>query len=154
LHRAEHRQEKTFQTRARFKSKIEQLAIAFNDWHRLSLPFLDPAKSRDDYWAAFLAELEKVRVPTGEGALKRALENVANLSASDLPKIPGYRDAPESWRRVLALHRELSVASKAYTYFLSYRDAAKAVPGMSQQTAHNITLALVRLYAVQDRARG
>jgi len=128
--------------------EIDELAIAFNEWHRLSLRFLDPAKSRDHYWAAFVAELGKVLVPTGEGALKKALENL-NLSASDLPAIPRYAEAPESWRRLTALHRELSAANGGNTYFLAYRDAAKAVPGISHQQAHNITLALVRLGVVE-----
>jgi hypothetical protein len=39
----------------------------FNEWYRVSHAFLDPKKTRDDYLAAFLAELGKVRVPTGEG---------------------------------------------------------------------------------------
>jgi hypothetical protein len=86
-----------------------ELILMFNEWHRLSEPFLDPAKTRDDYLAAFLAELQKVRVPTGEGeTLTKALEHVSTLSVSALPLIPGMADAPESFRRVAALHRELS----------------------------------------------
>src|SRR5262249_10410932 len=57
-----------------------ELMVAFDAWHRLSQPFLDPAKTHDDYWIAFLAELEKVRVPTGEGALAKALDNISKLS--------------------------------------------------------------------------
>src|SRR5262245_56842438 len=83
---------------------------AFNEWHRLSQPFLDTAKTRDDYLAAFLAELGKVRVPTGEGdTLNKARENVSKLPPSELPIIPGMPGAPESWRRLTALHGELSL---------------------------------------------
>ena len=39
-------------------SNIE-LMLAFNEWYRLSQPFLDPEKTRDDYLAAFLAALGK-----------------------------------------------------------------------------------------------
>jgi len=50
-----------------------------------------------------------VRVPTGEGdTLNKALEAVLKLSLSQLPMIPDYADAPESWRRIAALHHELS----------------------------------------------
>jgi hypothetical protein len=122
----------------------------FNDWYRLSHEFLDHEKTRDDYLAAFLAELGKVRVPTGEGeAITKALELVQRLSASELPVIPGLADAPESWRKVAALHRELSRQSGNKTYFLSCRDAAKASPGLSHQTAYNINLALAQLGVVK-----
>jgi hypothetical protein len=44
-----------------------ELMLTFDEWYRLSQPFLDAAKTREDYLAAFLAEFGKVRVPTGEG---------------------------------------------------------------------------------------
>ena len=123
---------------------------AFNEWHRLSQRFLDPAKTRDDYLAEFVAGLRKVRVPTGEGdTLNKALEAVGKLSASELPVVPGIPDAHESWRRVLALHREMSRLCGGKTYFLSCRDTAKAFLGLSYQTAHNINLALERLGVIK-----
>jgi len=121
---------------------------AFNEWHRLSQRFLDPAKTRDDYLAEFVAGLRKVRVPTGEGdTLNKALAAVSTRTNSKLPVIPGLPDAAESWRRLLALHWELSSRSthKNKTYFLSYRDAAKAHNGLSHQLAYDITLAFDRL---------
>src|SRR5262249_14620692 len=64
--------------------EIADLMVAFTEWYRLSQPFLDTAKSRDDYLAAFLAELPKVRVPTGEGdTLNKALEAVRKLSPNE-----------------------------------------------------------------------
>ena len=130
---------------------------AFNEWHRLSQRSLDPAKTRDDYLAEFVAGLRKVRVPTGEGdTLNKALAAVSTRSNSELPVIPGLPDAPESWRRLAALHRELSCLStnKHKTYFLSYRDAAKAFPGLNHQTAYNITLSLERLSVIKIASKG
>jgi hypothetical protein len=127
-----------------------ELMQVFNEWHRLSHEFLDHGKTRDDYLAAFLAELGKVRVPTGKGeTIKKALECVSTLSVSELPLIPGVADAPENWRRVAALHRELSRRCGNKTYFLSCRDAAKVSPGLSHQTAYNINLALAQLGVVK-----
>ena len=135
--------------------EITELMPAFDEWHRLSQPFLDPAKTRDDYLAAFLAELRKVRVPTGEGdTLNKALERVSKLPASELPVIPGMPNAPESWRRLLALHRELSRIGANGTYFLSYRDAAKARENLNHQSAYNITLALARLGVIKIVRKG
>jgi hypothetical protein len=126
------------------------LIQAFTEWHRVSTPCLDPQKTREDYFAAFLAEFGKVRVPTGEGeTIKNALESVLKLPVSELPVIPDYADAPESWRRMVALHRELWQRSGGDTYFLTCRDAAKAVPGMNHQTAYNINLALDRLGVIK-----
>ena len=134
---------------------IAELMPAFDEWHRLSQPFLDPAKTPDYYLAAFLAELGKVRVPTGEGeTINKALEAVAKLSRDELPVIPGMPGAPESWRRLAALHRELSRLCANGIYFLAYRDAAKAVPGLSYQNAYNITLALARLGVIKIVRKG
>jgi hypothetical protein len=129
---------------------IGELMPAFNEWHRVSQPFLDPGETRDDHLASFLAELRKVRVPTGEGdTIKKALEHVSTLPGSELPVIPGVADAPERWRRVVALHREMSRRCANKTYFLSCRDTAKAFPGLSHQTAYNINLALARLGVIE-----
>src|SRR5436190_17536591 len=43
-----------------------ELMLTFDEWYRLSKPFLDSQKTHDDYLALFLAEFGKVRVPTGE----------------------------------------------------------------------------------------
>jgi CHC2 zinc finger len=130
--------------------KVAELVPVFNEWHRLSQAFLDPAKTREDYLASFLASLRKVRVPTGEGETnKKALEAVSKLPVSELPMIAGMPDAPESWRRVAALHREMSRRSGGNTYFLSCRDAANAFPGMSYQGACDLNRALERLGVVK-----
>jgi hypothetical protein len=100
--------------------------------------------------AAFLAELGKVRVPTGEGeALKKALERVSTLPITDLPEIPGMPETQESWRKVAALHRELSRQSANGIYFLSCRDAAKAHPSLNKDSANTINLALDRLGVIK-----
>jgi hypothetical protein len=130
--------------------EIAELMVAFKEWYRLSQPFLDTAKAQDDYLAAFLAELRKVRVPTGEGdTLNKALEAVAKLSPDELPVIPGIPEASESWRRLAALHRELSRRSGSKTYFLSCRDAAKASSGLSHRLACDINRAFERLGVIK-----
>jgi CHC2 zinc finger len=136
------------------KLQVAELAIAFDEWHRLSLPFLDAAKTRDYYEAKFLSEYTKVRFATGEGTLATALENVARLSPDQLPIIPAKPKAPESWRRLATLHRELSRLSEKPTHFLSYRDAAKVFDGMSHQEAHAITGALVTLGVIEIVSNG
>ena len=62
--------------------------------------------------------------------------------------------APESWRRLTALHRELSRLCANGKHFLSYRDAAKAYEGLSAQSAYNITLALDRLGVIKIVCKG
>jgi hypothetical protein len=127
-----------------------ELMATFDEWHRLSKPFLDSQKTHDDYLAVFLAEFGKVRVPTGEGqTIQKALAYVSGLSCSKLPVIPDMPDASESWRRIAALHRDLSRRSANGIYFLTCRDAAKALPGLSHQTAYTINLALAQLGAVE-----
>ena len=131
-----------------------ELMLTFDEWHRLSQLFLDSKKTRDDYLALFLAEFGKVRVPTGEGeTLKKAVENVSKLSPDQLPEIPGLPNAPESWRRLLSLHRELACLIANGIYFLSYRNAA-AICGMTHQEAHTITGVLVTLGAIDIVDKG
>jgi hypothetical protein len=57
--------------------------------------------------------------------------------------------ASPKWRILTALHRELSRLTAGGVYFLTCRDAAKAVPGMSHQTAYNINLALVHFGVIK-----
>src|SRR5262249_26119832 len=103
-----------------------ELTLAFDEWYRLSQPVLDPAETRDHHLLSGLAELRKVRVPAGREAITQAIDVVLKLPVSDLPVIPGMPNAPESVRRIAALHRELSRRSteKDKRYFLGCRDAA------------------------------
>jgi hypothetical protein len=130
--------------------KIAEILVACDEWYRLSQPFLGPARTYDTYLAELVAALGKVRVPTGEGeTIEKALRAVAKLTLSQLPEIPGYPSAPESWRRVAALHRELSRLCRGNTYFLSCRDAAKAYPGLSYQAVSDLNHTLERLGVIK-----
>ena len=127
----------------------EELIRAFVAWYYPSFPHLDPKKIREDYLAKFLAELRKVRVPTGEGeALNKALGRVSALSVLELPVLP-MPEAPESWRRIAALHRELARQSANGTYFLSCRGAARVHQDLNKDSAASINLALDRLGVVK-----
>src|SRR5262249_25089843 len=121
------------------KLTLEEQIRAFDKWHYASRSYRDPKKTRDAYLAAFLSELRKVRVATGEGeALKKALECVWSFKIDDLPELPGMPKAPESWRRLAALHRELARQSANGIYFLGCRDAARAHPSLNKDSANNI----------------
>ena len=112
-------------------------------WYSASKPNLDPKKMRDDYITAYFGEISKVRVPTGEGkALNRALACISTVPLVDLPELV---NAPESWRKVATLHRELARQSANGTYFLGCRDAAKADHSLNKDSANNINHALAQL---------
>ena len=103
----------------------------------------------------FLAQLQKVRVPTGDGTIADALQHVSKLTEPELPVIPGYGNGSRP-RKIAALHRELSRRStkKDKVYFLSYRDAAKVCDGLSHQEAHTITLALASVGVIEIVGKG
>jgi len=82
-------------------------------------------------------------------AINKAVEAVLRLSADELPVIPGMPDAPESYRRLLALHGEISRLTGDNTYFLGCRDAARVCPGLSYQLANEINRSLDRLGVIQ-----
>ncbi len=131
----------TIQMREGRKLAPSELITACGEWFERSRPFLEPKETFEEHLAALIAQVSKVRVPTGEGALAVARAKVAKLSVSDLPAIPDCPAAPETWKRLAAIHRELSVANGGNTHFLSYRDAAQAI-GVSPQQAHDITFTL------------
>ena len=138
------------ETKVKRELEIAEVIVACNEWYRRSQPFLDPAKTYDTYLAALVAALRKVRVPTGEGeTIEKALKAVAKLSPSQLPVIPRMPNAPESWRRVAAVHRELSRSCRGNTYFLSCRDGAKAHSGLSYQAVSDINHTLERLGVIK-----
>ena len=58
-------------------------------------------------------------------------------------------NAPESWRKIAALHHELARQSANGTYFLGCRDAAKAHNSLNKDSANNINRALVSLGVVE-----
>ena len=129
------------------KLNPDELMRIFNKWYGASKTHLDPKKTRDHYCRSFLAGPAKVRVPTGESeALKTAL---ARIAASPLPEIPGRPDAPESWRKLAAFHRELASQSANGTYFLGCRDAAKAHPDLNKDSANEINRALAQLGVIK-----
>ena len=128
-----------------------EVALAIEEWHRLSQSVLDPEETLEHHLLHGLAEMRKVKVALGREIISQAIEVVLKLPVSDLPVIPGVRAAPESLRRVAALHRELARRSKKKdrTYFLSCRDAAKAHPGLSKSEAAIINNALVQLGVIE-----
>jgi hypothetical protein len=79
---------------------------------------------------------------------------VSTLSLDELSAILDLLNAPESWRKLLSLHRELSRLSANGIYFLSYRNAAEVCSGLTHQSAHSITGALVTLGAIEIVAKG
>ena len=128
-----------------------EVTLALDEWYSLSQPVLDPTETRDHHLLSGLAELRKVRVPAGREAITQAIEVVLKLPVSELPIIPGMPNAPESLRRVAALHCELSLRSTnaEKTYFLGCRDAAKAHAGLSKTEAAIINRALVQLGVIE-----
>ena len=135
------------QKRIARKLSADERMKTFDKWYQNSRPHLDQKKTRDEYLSLFFAEFGKVRVPTGEGeALQTAL---ARISRSQLPELPGMAKAPESWRKVAALHRELARQSANGTYFLSCRDAARAHHSLNKDSASNINHALAELSVVE-----
>src|SRR5438128_4740073 len=53
-------------------SRPREKVSRWNKQDLVSQPFVDPAKPQGGYFAEFLAQLTKVRVPTGEGAITKA----------------------------------------------------------------------------------
>ncbi len=127
---------------------MAELHLAADEWFRRSKAFLPETDTQEQWRMQLVANMEKVRFPTGENPLTNAIKKASQLTVSELPVIPGNPDAPEDSRRLAALHRELSIYHKGGEYFLSYRDAAKVLADPSHQRAHSMTLVLKRCCVV------
>ena len=147
---------KAFARRTGHQLTPAEIRIASDEWCRLSQPLLDPEKSPEDYFISLLAQITKVQKPTGEDTITEALAAVAKLSASELPTIPKWPDAPENVRRVVAVHRELHRRSTKpdKRYFLDYRHAAEAGKGLTPQKAHDITSVLSDFGVIEFVSKG
>jgi hypothetical protein len=126
---------------------ISEQTLMLDEWIRLSMV---DSRKREEHLAAFLVEVRKVRVPTGDGdTVNKAVDRVSKLSSSELVQIPGIPNAPESWRRVATMHREMFRLTGRNVYFLSCRDAAKSSPNLTHQTANNINSILVKQRVIE-----
>ena len=61
--------------------QIGDLTTAFDEWYRLSLKFLDPAKTRDDYEAKFLSDFQKSALQQAKAGSRPRLRTSRNFRA-------------------------------------------------------------------------
>ena len=131
----------------------EQVA-AFNGWYKKGAAFM--RGKYDKQLALFLRERASVKKPRGgDIAFRRMVKTVAELPASELPVISGFEGAaPETWRRVAALHREKARHAKGGVYELSCRDTANALEGWDHRDAHALNDALAKAGVIEKVEKG
>ena len=131
----------------------EQVA-AFNGWYKKGGEFMKG--KYDKQLALFLRERASVKKPRGgDIAFRRMVKTVAELPASELPVISGFEgDAPETWRRVAALHREKARQAKGGVYQLSCRDTANALEGWDHREAYALNDALAKAGVIEKVENG
>ncbi len=139
------------------KSKDVNSAVCrriFDVWYDASKPNLDPNKTRAEYLASFLSKVKKVRMPLGSGnALQEAIESA---DRKPYPEIPDASDAPEAWRRLAAVCRELrdGAAGSDRTFYLSTRSAALIIGKNSAMEGSRALEALVNFGVIECVRRG
>lgn len=94
-----------------------ELDAVFAEWYRRAQPFLREVRPRDEYWLEFMAALDSVKYPLGEGVLNQAWERAKKLP---LPSV-ALRFESQQIRQLIALCRELQRASAPHPFFLSCR---------------------------------
>ena len=131
---------------------FDERATALNAWYEKSKVFT--MMEYDEQLALFMKELKTVKKPIGgDVAFRRMVQAVAKLPANELPVISAFKGAPEIWRRVAALHRELARQAKGGVYPLSSRDTASAL-GWEHQSAHALNDVLVELRVIEKAENG
>ena len=111
---------------------------------------------KDKHLAHFLREIDKVKKPIGGNVeFRRMVQRVEKLTADELPVISAFEgEAPESWRRIAALHREKARQAKGGVYELSCRDAANALEGWDFRDAFVLNDALVMAGVIAKAENG
>src|SRR5262249_10994588 len=95
---------------------FDEQVTAFNAWYEEARAFMKG--KYDKQLALFLRERGSVKKPKGgDIAFRRMVKTVVELPDSELPVISAFEgDAPESWRRIAALHREKARQAKGGVY--------------------------------------
>jgi len=127
---------------------------AFNAWYEKGKPNMKTGY--DKQLAMFLREQACVKKPKGgDVAFRRIVQKVASLPASELPVISAFGgEAPESWRRIAALHCEKAKQAKGGNYELSSRDTASALEGWDHRDAHALNNALAEAGVIEKVENG
>jgi hypothetical protein len=101
-----------------------------------------PAEATEaEAFGEFIDRLRKVRIIPGTtgDTLRLAKQRARTLP---LPEIPGFTDAPDSMRKIAALHRELQRASNGAPHFCTAEDAREFAALKHKTEAHRIQLRL------------
>ena len=100
-------------------SQLDNLEVceAFDQWHALSLPFLNPKQSKDDYLLEFLDARANVKNPLQKSAADVAWERAANAPIPPEAVERGLSDPPIC--RMIAFCRELQLLHGNEPFFLS-----------------------------------
>ena len=133
---------------------FDEQVTAFNAWYEKGRAFMKV--KYDKQLALFLRERSSVKKPKGgDIAFRRMIKTVVDLPANELPVISAFMgDAPETWRRIAALHREKARQAKGGVYELSCRDTANALEGWDHREAHALNDALAKACVIERVENG
>jgi 5S rRNA maturation endonuclease (ribonuclease M5) len=118
----------------------DELRAVHRHWFSASTAL--PAEATEaEAFGEFIDRLRKVRIlPGTTGDTLRLAKQRAR--ALPLPEIPGFIDAPDSMRKIAALHRELQRATGDVPHFLTAEDAREFAALKHKIKAHRIQLRL------------
>jgi hypothetical protein len=135
------------------KLSFDERVTALKAWYEKSKAVTK--MEYDKQLALFMKELTSVKKPKGgDVEFRRMVQTVAKLPASELPAIDAFEgEAPETWRRVAALHREKARQAKGSVYELSSRDTGDAL-GWDHQAAHALNDVLEEAGVIKKAENG
>jgi hypothetical protein len=118
----------------------DELRAVHRRWFSASTAL--PAEATEaEAFGEFIDRLRKVRIlPGTTGDTLRLAKQRAR--ALPLPEIPGFTDAPDSMRKIAALHRELQRVTSDAPHFLTAEDAREFAALKHKIKAHRIQLRL------------
>ena len=127
-----------------------ELPAAFAVWWNMAKPELPGDADYDEYLFLFMEGYDKAKTPLGSNVIQNALARVE--SSSPPPEASRFK-SPKIVRLVHLCH-ELQVISGDAPFFLSVRDAARAVDCKRYETAAAFLNGLVRDGILKLVARG
>lgn len=118
----------------------KELSDAFRVWWDMAQSSLPTGADYDEYRLTFMEAYEKAKTPLGANVIETALARVA--SSPTPPEASRYDSA--KIKRLVHLCRELQTLAGDNPFFLSVRDAARAIDCPRHETAAVFLKGLVR----------
>jgi hypothetical protein len=129
------------------KLTISELRQAFTIWHTAALPFLRPEQSQDQYFMEFMHRYKTAKYPLATG---RVLTRAKQRADNEPPPIEVALFSDNLIRRLISILYYLQVESGDQPFYLSSRNIASIIGGITHTTANIWMRGLITMNVIRE----